>query len=400
MIQVRYFFQWIVDFSATLTPDLSIATIGILLFGFRIFDAVTDPLAGILSDYLNSKGRSRSEFLGYSAVLMSVGLWLSFLPVSGLGTALNFLLIFFAFLLFFSGYTLYCIPYWSLIEEYGRGNPVLKVKLSALLGQGLFLATAIGFILGPILVKAFGYSNGSLFSIVLGLPLMFCPMYCKFDREVASVNAGVPTEALKLKDFIEIFKSRRFNSLLVLLVGSQMSFTVLTSLSPLFVVHVLKKEISYLAFIMGPVIVLAVICFLLVPWLRTKFEERKLVLIFSLILGGLYLLVSPVTGQYGTAGAVAVFSMMGPCLAVILGLESFLINEYAPSSDRVGMAFGAFNFTVKSMNGLALLYSSLVAASLANTGDNTVVLHALTNAGILLVCLGVGSELISKPHKR
>ncbi|MCB0318246.1 MAG: hypothetical protein KDD56_05775, partial [Bdellovibrionales bacterium] len=60
MSLARFFFQWILKFSTLEINGSSlfpVSLVGITLFAFRIFDAVSDPLTGTFSDYWISKGK-------------------------------------------------------------------------------------------------------------------------------------------------------------------------------------------------------------------------------------------------------------------------------------------------------------------------------------------------------
>ncbi len=390
MIQARFFFQWIIDFSSKTDIGFNVAIVGALVFGFRIFDAITDPLAGTLSDHFYKKGHSRSAFLGYSACLMSLGLFCCFQPSSDYSGTVNLFLYVLGFLMFFSGYTLYCIPYWSLIDEFGGSDKGLKVRLSSLVGQGLFMATAIGFVLGPIIIAKAGYANGALISIIFGLPLMVLPKLCKFthvDPSVLSANSQPKQESIKeaLTAFWSVFKNPKFKTVLFLFAGTQIGFTILTTLSPMFVVDVLKKDISFLGYVMGPVILTAIIAFFFVPKLLKKRSAHYLAVAYSFVIGGLYMVTPVVQSHYDLTAVIVLFALLGPCLAVILGLENFLINDSSERHDKVGITFGAFNLAVKFMNGLALLFCSFVVSRLRETQDPKIILNAISIGGAIIL---------------
>src|SRR5690606_37353370 len=64
MALARFFFQWLLRFaggdaSAGVAPLLSASAVGAVFLGFRIFDGVTDPVAGAISDSWVRRGRER-----------------------------------------------------------------------------------------------------------------------------------------------------------------------------------------------------------------------------------------------------------------------------------------------------------------------------------------------------
>ena len=127
MMMVRYLLQWIIRFSTLEAPNVdlgggialfSASAMGALMLGFRIFDGVTDPISGAISDRWVSKGRQRRHLLWYAFYLPLIGLALCFAPNHEMAVAVRWSLVSLGLFIFFVGYTLYCIPYWSLILDY------------------------------------------------------------------------------------------------------------------------------------------------------------------------------------------------------------------------------------------------------------------------------------------
>jgi GPH family glycoside/pentoside/hexuronide:cation symporter len=97
------------------------ATIGFLLLLARVWDAVTDPAAGWLSDRTNTPlGRRRPWFLG-SALPLGGSIVMLWSPPADLeGTALT-LWIGAAILLFYTAYTAFRVPHIAMGAELSRG---------------------------------------------------------------------------------------------------------------------------------------------------------------------------------------------------------------------------------------------------------------------------------------
>ena len=97
------------------------ATIGFLLLIARVWDAVTDPAAGWLSDRTNtSLGRRRPWFLGSALPLGGSIVMLWSPPESLTGTPLT-LWIGAAILLFYTAYTAFRVPHIAMGAELSRG---------------------------------------------------------------------------------------------------------------------------------------------------------------------------------------------------------------------------------------------------------------------------------------
>ncbi len=97
------------------------ATIGFLLLVARVWDAVTDPAAGWLSDRTNtSLGRRRPWFIGSALPLGGSIVMLWSPPAEFEGTALT-LWIGAAILLFYTAYTAFRVPHIAMGAELSRG---------------------------------------------------------------------------------------------------------------------------------------------------------------------------------------------------------------------------------------------------------------------------------------
>ncbi|MGI9243424.1 MAG: MFS transporter, partial [Verrucomicrobiales bacterium] len=140
----RFLLQWIIQFADTKDASgqvLFVATaVGGTVFGFRIFDGITDPIAGTVSDRWVRAGRRRQTLLLFAFAVPSVGLILTFLPNHEMAAGLRWTFLCAGLFIFFVGYTFYAIPYWSLVDDYSNGDEKRRRTLSNLLGAGIILA--------------------------------------------------------------------------------------------------------------------------------------------------------------------------------------------------------------------------------------------------------------------
>ena len=98
------------------TIGIPIAAVGGILLGVRLFDAVTDPIIGHLSDTVTTAWGRRRPFIGLGAVGLCIALLFLFIPPGSPGEEQLFRFGFWLFTLFFF-WTLVTIPYESLGPE-------------------------------------------------------------------------------------------------------------------------------------------------------------------------------------------------------------------------------------------------------------------------------------------
>lgn len=373
MTVVRFFLTWIVKFSGSpvkgvetkaLVAATSIATVLLL---FRIFDGVTDPLAGNISEAWVRKGRQRQTLLWFWFLVPSIGLAMIFLPNLEMALALRWTLLVVGMFLLFVGYTFYAIPYWSLIDDYGADEDERR-RMSNLLGVGILAATALGTVASGFAIDAWGYRTATLVfagpaAILMILPIFARPKGAKASEPKEDTGPGL-FESVKLA-----LKHRRFLSTLFLFAGSQMSFTVLTAGSVYIVEYVIVSETpeKHNSSVMAAFLATSFLSFAIVPWLSRRLGWEKACMLSSLFLAVVYL-GTAFLGQ-GIIGSplmtmAVLFGLGGPMAAVLLGLEGEAVTDCArqKGEDMTAIYFGVYNLVIKVFNAVAIALTSLMSA--------------------------------------
>ncbi|MCS6863848.1 MAG: MFS transporter [Gemmataceae bacterium] len=399
MLLTRYLFQWTLRFSDTPTetgPLFLASIVGAVFLGYRIFDGITDPMAGGLADWWVSRGRKRTSLLMLSFWIAPVGLVMCFVPDESMSPLVRWVLLVTGMFVFFVGYTIYAIPYWSLVEDYGRAWPEGRRLLSNMLGLGLILATIVGFVVTPLLIHQFGYRDGAAVVAILAMGCMVAPVYA---GRLAQADEQLPhRESVSLgaiiRSFGKVFKNRRFVALMTLLAGSQMSFTVLTAAAPYIAIQLLNGTDKDVSLLLGPLIVTALPMFAFAPAVSRRFGWEHALIGTSVLLGGVYCLTASITGMslVGSAKVTAmlVFSCAGPMIAVLLALDAEAITACVGSDEKgaVSMYFGVYNLVIKTLNGVALFLTGLLV-DLANGSWGATAVRLMLVLAALLLFTGV-----------
>lgn len=385
MMMVRFLLQWIIRF-ATSTPAhvsgsaatvlFSASTMGAVMLAFRIFDGVTDPISGAISDNWVRRGKARRHLLWYSFCVPALGLLLCFAPTHEMSHLLRWSLVTGGLFVFFLGYTLYCIPYWSLILDYSQGNEQTQRTMSNLLGVGVLVATAIGFVVTPLLVSNIGYFQGAALVAVVGSLLMILPINAypePLEQPAGRTGDEVPPRLVE--SLLMALRDKRFVALLILLSGAHMSLTVMTSAAPFIAVHLLGGTDQDVALLLGPFLGVGLLCLSVTTRLSKRWGWEKCLLIACASLGLVYASTSGLdTPLFGTPmfAATCIFMCGGPMVAVILGIEGEAITDcaVAQSAEHVSMYWGVYNFVVKAMNGVAIWVCGVLAARILIADDS------------------------------
>jgi Na+/melibiose symporter-like transporter len=184
-------YVFLAEFYAS-TRGLPLGAIGVVFIAVRIFDAVSDPVAGIVSDRWTTRWGRRRPWLALGAPLVMVSAWMLFVPSAGVGLA-GFALWLFLLTL---GWTVMLTPYFAwgaeLSGDYAeRGRISVWRETAGLVGT---ILAAVLYSLGAD--SAQGMRNVALL-ILLAMPVacFFClarvPEPRNFSRASASLRSLV-----------------------------------------------------------------------------------------------------------------------------------------------------------------------------------------------------------------
>lgn len=120
------------------------ALIGIAIMLSRIWDTVSDPIAGVLSDNTRTRFGRRRPFLFVGAILCFITLPIVFLVNDAWSENHKFVFFAITSLIFYTSFTIYSVPYWALGSEltpdYNERTKVIAIR------------TMIGFIGANVIV--------------------------------------------------------------------------------------------------------------------------------------------------------------------------------------------------------------------------------------------------------
>lgn len=392
MLLMRFFVQWVVFFSesgkdTSMGPLFVAGSVGAVVFGFRIFDGITDPLAGTFADRWVGAGKERRSLIWVSFLIPAVGLAMIFAPTHAMSPVLRWVFMSGGMFVFFVGYTLYAVPYWSLVDDYSKGDPRTRTSLSNILGIGILLATGIGFVGSPAIVESLGYFKGAAIFCGIGTLLMALPYFAAPEgvRNVPLEKMPGIWEALRAT-----LTHKRFAAVIVLFAGAQMSLTVMSTAAAFIATDLLLGTKKDVALLLGPFLLAAVPTFIFVPRMARRFGWEKATLLGTLALSIAYIGAGFLgKGLIGSPmnTAMIVFACAGPGCAFVLGLEGEAITRCADAGTykSIGVYFGVYNFVVKALNGLAVFLTGVLAAL-----NTTWAVRAMPILAGLLCLLGVG----------
>lgn len=252
------------------------------------FDAVTDPVAGIVSDRVRTRWGRRHPFMFFSAFPLVAAFIALFSPPAGLDSFGTFLWLTGFAVLVRGSLTFYYVPHLALGAELAQDYNQRST---------LFAMSTVFSITAMAVVSIVGYryffpttelySPGTLnpeqyrpFAIFFAA-VMFCViMICCFGtrKEIAHLQLNRITTPLSLRsslqDFKAVFSNRSYRLILIGMLLSTFAIAVEAVLSPFMGVHFWGLPTEKLGLISLGTLFGLWIGLPLVPWATAKFDKR------------------------------------------------------------------------------------------------------------------------------
>ena len=195
---------------------LGLAVIGIVLLAARVFDTVSDPIIGILSDRLGFRGAHRKPWIAIGSIIAGIGLFKVLNPPSEVDS--DYLLLWCVVL--YAGWTLVAVPYltWGaeLSSDYNERARITSWREGTAL-IGILCAGAISAV-----APSFGWSEreaiGNITWLAIGLGAFFIPFMIWVVPDRGMKNTA--SSRLKINAFIANLKTIFYNKPFLLLLSA------------------------------------------------------------------------------------------------------------------------------------------------------------------------------------
>lgn len=261
----------------------------------KIWDAITDPIMGYISDNTRSKFGRRKPYMFIGGISLIIALFLLFAPIREWGITdqaglIAWMLIF--YMVWNTCSTCSQVPYTSMasdisasFKERNNANTVKVVFVAAASGIAylvpLLLLNAMQDVDNPTLSPtAFWLIIASLFGLLFGGGLVICAFGTKERIKPAPHEAKVKFNFKEfLKGYITPYKNKSYAWHIGMYVSAFTCMDMLSALAAFYADHVWRNTIVDLGFmtmkfssmfVVAPLMVAAVIAFPLVRWVMDK----------------------------------------------------------------------------------------------------------------------------------
>ena len=222
----------------------------LIIFAGKIWDAVTDPLMGVISDNSTFKFGRRKPYIIAGGVMIFVSIGVLFMPYNLMGvdkTWARILIIVVMYLLYNTANTVAMVPYCSLSgdisKSFSERNKANAVKLVFSI-----LSAGVCYIVPFLILEAF--KNGSIsqigfylaifftFGLLFGVPLVLCGLNVK---ERVPYDPSIKAR-FSIRSYSEPFKIKSYKWHIVMYVSAFICLDVISALAPYYASFVWQSK--------------------------------------------------------------------------------------------------------------------------------------------------------------
>jgi glycoside/pentoside/hexuronide:cation symporter, GPH family len=388
---------------------IGLTIIGIINFGSRFFDAVTNPLLASWSDRSRSRLGRRRFFMAVSAVPFAVFSVLVFIPLkhfqqnpSPAAGWMNIVWLSVTILVFYFFFVMYTAPYNALISELGH-NPKERLTISTVIAVTWSLGFAVGNFVYDFKVafQRSGMDATTAFQAVeiifagAAMILMLLPVFFLNERRYAAYS--VSTEGT-WQALASSLRNRNFSTFLVSELLYNVCQTIIQMGIVYYVVTLLRLEEETTSWLMTLMFILS---FVFYPFIRAaaiKWEKKKTVIVGFALLSLLFVLFAlmglvPINGMVFAIGTVVVAALP---IAIFTIVPNAIVADIAEADGietgnfKAGMFFGVRSFETNVGVSIAnILFPSLLILGKTVENARGIRMTAIVSVFICLAGMGV-----------
>jgi len=385
----------------TIIPDMVFfgkVVVAAYLFGLaqsvgRFLNAIADPLIGYLSDNTRSPLGRRRPYILFGTPILVILFLLVFRPTFPAGSPGNFYHLLITINFFYIFYALVITPYLAMLPDIAR-TTAERLKLSG--WQTIFnvAGVACAVILGDIVRHYGGYWAMALFFAALIFASFFLPGVKVKERTVVHSGPSIGFwNALGIT-----LKNRPF---IIFLVGQTFvwfGFSLIQGALRHVVVALMGLQTVGMAKCLFLSLLVAVFCMPLVFKLAHKLGKKRAYIImvsaFVPLLAVIYLLRSPLVGNFTIPLGYIIFALMGIPISAFFIIPNSILGEIIDYDEKhTRLRREAIYFSTQSLiNKTGLAISSMLMGILLSFGytiDNPFGVRLLGPVAAAFVLVGL-----------
>jgi Na+/melibiose symporter-like transporter len=269
-------YAWLIYFyappsDAGRTSYVAIGTVGAILAGGRILDAVSDPLIGYLSDHTQSRWGRRKPYVFISTPLLFLAFLAIWSPPVDSVSMLNCAYLAAVLFVYYWAYTGVLVPWFAVLPEMSPENDQRVKTASFGVAIGILGALLGGGLSGPL----YQHIGPVPMAFVLGGIALIAGELTLFGiRENRAI--GEPASADGFFSTVkEVFSDRQVLSFSVMILFVQLTYQLLLMNVPYMTALVIGRDETDASILVGEVIILMALSAPLAFWLLRTYRKRS-----------------------------------------------------------------------------------------------------------------------------
>jgi GPH family glycoside/pentoside/hexuronide:cation symporter len=339
--------------------DPALAGLSILLG--KIWDAVNDPLVGVLSDRTRTRWGRRRPFLLFGALPFGVTfalLWIVPPIENQLLLSLYFALM---FMLFDTAFTLVGCPYQALTPEltleHDERTSLLTFRMFVSIVAGLLAALLLGEVIFPSFAgneeaafRAMGIVCGAIFVV----PVLITFFGTREREEFQQEQAPNPLEGLRF-----VMRNKEWRYTLAMNLLSWMPVDIASAVFPFFLVYWVGMTEGDANMVLGIILASAALFLPLVLWLSRRLEKKTAFIVATASWAAIMLVIllvpeGAITPTYVIAALTGFGVSSAHLLPNAMSTDVLEVDELASGKRQEGIYAGFSVFARKLSTALVL----------------------------------------------
>ena len=285
-------------YSIFLTDVIGISPIwaaNVFLLG-KIWDAVTDPAMGIISDNTRSRfGRRRPYFL-FGAPLVFIAFVMMWYPLSSLSSTAKILFYIFAYILMNTASTIVSVPFLAMSAElstdYNERTSITNIRMIVSIISSIICAVAPMLIVAMYKDVRAGYLVMSIvFGLFFALPLLLVFFKVSERKQFSEGEKG------SIKEMFGTLRLRVFRKFIAMYLGIVVAMDIISMIFAYYMTYNLGRA-SELSFVLGALLVAEVAMVPLASYFAKKTSKTN-----AIVLGNIGWLCCAVGSMFITQGS-------------------------------------------------------------------------------------------------
>jgi glycoside/pentoside/hexuronide:cation symporter, GPH family len=344
----------------------------VLLVG-GIWDAINDPLVGILTDRMRSRWGRRRPFFLFGAIPFALTFimmwWVP--PFESMAAKAIYYTI--AYILWDTAFTMVCVPYSALTpeltEDYDERTRLTGYRMAVSMGGGMIAAIVVPLIVDAFVLKPDGYL---LMAVIFGI-LAALPYLLLFFNTRERYSSTPPTELNIFRAFKQTMSNRPFRYAAGIYLTAWVTVALVTALFQYYVTYWLRQPDS-LAMFLGLIQGSALIGVPIMVKLSDKLEKRKAYFI-GMVWWIVVMLILAVMPSDAATFAIILAAVVGPGVAAAHVIPWSIVpdvieaDELATGERREGAYYGFLVFIQKTGAAFTLALMQLVLGATGYVAD-------------------------------